>query len=167
LLIHLPECHALRKAAVGSRKWNRDIKGLQPMAPRRPRARPGVDYALPRLRVVLDSGGTLMTALPPRQHTPGGDEGWWQAVMNDWRTPRQTRHHFDRLGEHHGETIAVVCAVCRLHREFRTAELLAIYGPDYRMVYLGMRSRNALRVRPSPSVGRDTRTTVERCMQSS
>jgi hypothetical protein len=121
---------------VGSRKWDRDIKGPKPSAPRRPRARPGVDYALPRLRVVLDSGGTLMTALPPRPHTPGGNEGWWQAVMNDWRTPRQRRHHFDRLGEHLWETIVVACEECSLYREFSTAELLAIYGADYRMLYL-------------------------------
>jgi hypothetical protein len=86
--------------------------------------------------VVLDSGGTFLAALQPRPHGPGGDDGWWQAVMNDWRTPRQTRHHFDRLGEHLGVSIVVACDECILRREFQTAELLAIYGPDYRMVYL-------------------------------
>ena len=56
--------------------------------------------------------------------------------MNDWRTPRQTRHHFDRLGEHLCASVVIACEDCKLRRKFHTAELLAIYGTEYRMVYL-------------------------------
>jgi hypothetical protein len=120
---------------VGSRKWNRDNKGIKPPAERRPRTCAGTDYQLPRLRVVPDSNGSFVTVLGARPQTPGG-EGWWLAVMNDWRTPRQTRHHFDRLGEHLAKMVVIACEECKLQREFHTAELLPIYGADYRMVYL-------------------------------
>jgi hypothetical protein len=55
----------------------------------------------------------------------------------DWRVrQRQTRCHFDRLGEHSWPTILIECRECCFRREFQTLDLLAIYGPEYRMTYL-------------------------------
>jgi hypothetical protein len=59
-----------------------------------------------------------------------------------WRTPRQTRHHHDRLGEHLGATVVIACEECKLRREFHTAELLAIYGAHYEWFTCGMTSRS-------------------------
>jgi hypothetical protein len=56
--------------------------------------------------------------------------------MNDWRRARQTDRHFDRLGEYLGRNLVITCAECNLRREFAVRELLALYGADYRMVYL-------------------------------
>jgi hypothetical protein len=49
---------------------------------------------------------------------------------------RTTRHHFDLLGEYQAATVVVGCDECQLRREFQTADLLNLYGPEYRMVYL-------------------------------
>jgi hypothetical protein len=86
--------------------------------------------------VVPDREGRFTEVLAPRPHISGGDEGWWQAVMNDWRRSRQSHHHFDVLGEHLGSTLVITCAYCNLRREFAVKDLLALYGADYRMVFL-------------------------------
>jgi len=120
---------------VGSRKWNRE-QGIKRTAPRRPSARLGTDHVLPRLRVLPDREGHFIEVLAPRPHVSGGGEGWWQAVMNDWRQARQSHHHFDVLGEHSGSTLVIRCAQCHLRREFAVSDLLALYRVDYRMVFL-------------------------------
>ena len=120
---------------MGSRRPERD-KGIRRPSQRRPRARLGTSHVLPRLRVVLDHQGCFTEVIVSRPSVTGGDEGWWQAVMNDWRRVRQTHHHFDRLVEHSGATVVIVCKQCSLRREFAIRELIALYGPDYRMVHL-------------------------------
>ena len=120
---------------MGSRKWNRD-QGIRRPSVRRPSSRLGTQHVLPRLRVVPDGEGRFIGVLAPRPYVSGGDEGWWRAVMNDWRQARRTRHHFERLGEYPGSTLVITCAHCNLRRVFAVKDLLALYGGDYRLVFL-------------------------------
>jgi hypothetical protein len=125
---------------MGSRRPDRGL-GIteREVARRADRARGlhGLGYILPRLRVRVDPEGRLDLA-PPKPFGPRDrNEAWWQAVLTDWRLrPRRTRYHFDRLGEHSSATIQINCAQCNLRRQFQTSELLALYGPEYRMLYL-------------------------------
>lgn len=121
---------------MGSRKWNRGVAYRMGSSQRRPHARAGSDYILPRLRVALDQNGHLVEALPPagyrRRRRSLVASGHERLAAGSADAP----HHFDRLGEHLGETVVIECQACGFRREFPTDELLAIYGRDYRMFYL-------------------------------
>src|SRR5215213_2250127 len=105
---------------MGSRRPDRDLSIAEREAARRPdrtRGLHALGFVLPRLRVKADAEGRLDLA-PPKPFGPREtSEAWWQAVLSDWLVrPRQTRYHFDRLGDHSGRSITIECQECHLRR---------------------------------------------------
>jgi hypothetical protein len=93
-------------------------------------------FAIPRLRVRQNDGGTL-DAIPAPDLPPWeASEGWWQSVLTNPRPSRKARvsyegRHSYTLADVRADIVELDCGKCDMRRRFETSELRRQYDHSY------------------------------------
>jgi hypothetical protein len=93
-------------------------------------------FAIPRLRVRQNDGGTL-DAIPAPDLPPWeASEGWWQSVLTNPRPSRKARlnyesHEARTLADVKSDRIEITCTKCDLRRQLVTNDLRLRFGSEH------------------------------------